>query len=294
MHGSGWLSLVTRTRQDRWSRSRAPRRERANDTRKRFIYTTDCSTGGPTFYDLTIVSYTIAAFYRFIALPQPEALRDELCAVFADGDLRGTMLIAEEGVNGTMAGPPATIDRLLHLLTEKVGMDRSEVKFSYADQCPFQRLKFRVKPEIITFRTAKVDPKQPGQYVPPQQWNALIAEQDVLLLDTRNHYETEIGTFTGAVVPGTETFSDFVTYVRENLNPDTHRKVAMFCTGGIRCEKASAFLLQEGFQHVYHLQGGILKYLEDVPEQESQWHGACYVFDRRTSVEHADFHDASD
>ena len=294
---SAWLCAHTVspcTRRDLWSRSRATDRERAHDARKLFICKTDCSTGGSTFYDLTIVSYTIAAFYRFVALPQPEALRDELRTVFADGDLRGTMLIAEEGVNGTMAGSSATIEHLLHLLAEKVGMDRSEVKFSYADECPFKRLKLRVKAEIITFRNAKVDPNQPGQYVPPAQWNALIADQEVLLLDTRNHDETEIGTFAGAVVPGTETFSDFVTYVREHLDPDTHRKVAMFCTGGIRCEKASAFLLQEGFQNVYHLQGGILKYLEEVPEQESQWHGACYVFDRRTSVEHADFKEASD
>lgn len=239
------------------------------------------------------MSYTIAAFYRFVALPQPEALRDELLAIFVDGDLRGTMLIAEEGVNGTMAGSPLTIERLLQLLTDKVGLERSEVKFSHAEECPFQRLKFRVKQEIITFRKAKVDPSRPGQYVPTQHWNALIADQDVLLLDTRNHYETDIGTFAGALVPGTETFSDFVTYVRENLDPATHRKVAMFCTGGIRCEKASAFLLQEGFQDVYHLQGGILKYLEDVPQQDSQWHGACYVFDRRVSVEHADFEDSS-
>ncbi len=271
-----------------------PHRECTSDAHKPFDCNSDGSTRRSAFYDLCIVSYTIAAFYRFVALPQPDALRDELRTLFADGDLRGTMLIAEEGVNGTMAGSPATIEHLLHLLAERVGMDRSEVKFSYADECPFKRLKFRVKPEIITFRNAKVDPNQPGQYVPPAQWNALIADQDMLLLDTRNHYETEIGTFAGAVVPGTETFSDFVTYVREHLNPDTHRKVAMFCTGGIRCEKASAFLLQEGFQHVYHLQGGILKYLEEVPEQESQWHGACYVFDRRTSVEHADFKDASD
>lgn len=201
------------------------------------------------------------------------------------------MLIAGEGVNGTMAGSPATIDHLLSVLAEKAGIDRAEVKFSFSDECPFKRLKFLVKPEIITFRRAKVDPTQCGEYVHPQNWNALIADTEVLVLDTRNRYETDIGTFAGATAPGTETFSDFVTYVRENLDPAKHRKVAMFCTGGIRCEKASAFMLQEGFEEIYHSKGGILKYLEDVPKQDSQWQGACYIFDRRTSVEHADFED---
>jgi len=235
------------------------------------------------------VSYTIAAFYRFISLPEPTALAEELRAIFRDSDLRGTMLIAEEGINGTMAGSPATVDHLLNLLSEKVRLDRSEVKFSFSEELPFKRLKFRVKAEIITFRKAKVAPQKPGEYVDAQDWNALIADTDVLLLDTRNHYETDLGTFDGATVPGTETFSDFVTYVRENLDPAKHRKVAMFCTGGIRCEKASAFMLQEGFDEVYHLRGGILKYLEQVPEPASKWHGECYVFDGRVSVGHKDY-----
>jgi UPF0176 protein len=235
------------------------------------------------------VTYTIAAFYRFIALSEPAALAEELRAVFSQSDLCGTMLLAEEGVNGTMAGSPETIDRLLNLLFERVGLDRAEVKFSFSPEQPFKRLKFQIKPEIITFRKAKVDPKKPGKYVDAQDWNALIADNDVLLLDTRNHYESDIGSFDGAVAPGTETFSDFVTYVRENLDPAKHRKVAMFCTGGIRCEKASAFMLQEGFDEVYHLKGGILKYLEEVPKQVSKWRGECYVFDNRTSVSHDDY-----
>jgi UPF0176 protein len=235
------------------------------------------------------MTYTIAAFYRFVSLPDPAALREEFRAAFSEDELCGTMLIAGEGVNGTMAGGAETIDRLLAMLAEKVGLDRAEVKFTFAEERPFGRLKFRVKQEIIAFRKAVVDPSQAGRYVSASEWNALIADPEVLLLDTRNGYETEIGTFQGAVDPGIETFSEFATYVRENLDPAKHRKVAMFCTGGIRCEKASAFMLQEGFGEIYHLQGGILKYLEETPKEESTWQGECFVFDRRRSVGFEDF-----
>jgi UPF0176 protein len=235
------------------------------------------------------MSFTIAAFYRFIRLSDPADLRDELRAAFTANDLCGTLLIAPEGINGTLAGAPDSIDRLLNTLATHTGLDRAEVKFSSAEDRPFGRLKFLVKKEIIPFRKAAVDTTHPGTYVDPQAWNDLIADPDVLLLDTRNHYETEIGTFAGAVDPHIEHFSDFATYVRENLDPAKNPKVAMFCTGGIRCEKASAFMLQEGFTEVYHLKGGILKYLEDVPKQSSQWQGTCFVFDRRTSVSHEDF-----
>jgi len=235
--------------------------------------------------------YTVAAFYRFVAVPDRAALRDDLRAAFSESDLCGSMLIADEGVNGTLAGSAETIDRLLDLLAARVGLDRADVKFSSADERPFGRLKFLLKREIIAFHKAAVDPTHCGNYVQPQEWNALIADPDVLLLDTRNQYETELGTFAGAVDPGIETFSDFVTYVRENLDPAKHRKVAMFCTGGIRCEKASAFMLQEGFSEVHHLRGGILKYLEEVPQEASAWQGTCFVFDRRVEVGHADFHD---
>jgi UPF0176 protein len=235
------------------------------------------------------VTYTIAAFYRFIPVSKPAALAERLRAAFCEVDLCGTMLIADEGVNGTMAGSTKTIDHLLDALAEEVGLERAEVKFSFSQTRPFKRQKFQIKPEIITFRKAKVDPTKPGQYVEAQEWNALIAETDVLLLDTRNRYETDLGTFDGATVPCIETFSDFVTYVRENLDAAKHQKVAMFCTGGIRCEKASAFMRQEGFEEVYHLKGGVLKYLEQVPEHDSKWRGGCYVFDRRTSVGHEDF-----
>ncbi len=234
------------------------------------------------------VSYTIAAFYRFVTLSDPAALRQEMLASFTEEELCGTMLIAPEGVNGTMAGAAETIDRLLTMLVEKTGLERSEVKFASAEERPFGRLKFQLKKEIIAFRKATVDPTQAGEYVRPEDWNALIADPEVLLLDTRNSYEVEMGTFANAVDPKIETFTEFESYVRENLDPAKHRKIAMFCTGGIRCEKASAFLLQEGFGEVYHLKGGILKYLEEVPEQESRWNGTCFVFDRRRSVGHAD------
>jgi len=235
------------------------------------------------------VTYTIAAFYRFVRVSEPTSLRDDLVSSFGDSDLLGTTLIAGEGVNGTMAGSAATVDRFLQALAERVGLDLAEVKFSSSEVPPFKRLKFKLKSEIITFRDVSIDPGKPGTYVEPEQWNTLIADPDVLVLDTRNTYETEAGTFEGAVTPELEKFSDFVTYVRENLDTAKHRKVAMFCTGGIRCEKASAFMLQEGFEEVYHLKGGILKYLEQTPQHESRWQGGCYVFDRRTAVDHETF-----
>jgi UPF0176 protein len=235
------------------------------------------------------VTYTIAAFYRFIALAEPSAVAEEIRARFRGSDLLGTMLIAGEGVNGTMAGSAETIEELMKVLAERFGIARTDVKFSTAEERPFGRLKVRVKKEIIAFRKAVVDTTQAGEYVEPQEWNDLIADPEVLVLDTRNRYETEVGTFAGAIAPEIGTFSDFASYVREKLDPSKHRKVAMFCTGGIRCEKASAFMLQEGFGEVYHLKGGILKYLEDVPKQVSQWRGGCYIFDQRGSVGHEDF-----
>lgn len=233
--------------------------------------------------------FTIAAFYRFVSLPDPAALREQLRNIFIPTDLCGTLLIAPEGINGTLAGSRQTIDRLLNLLAERAGLTRGEVKFAESEDRPFGRLKFHLRKEIIAFRKAAVDPTQPGTYVEPRNWNALIADPEVLVLDTRNRYETELGTFAGAVDPGIDTFSDFVTYVREHLDPAKTPKVAMYCTGGIRCEKASAFMLQEGFAEVHHLRGGILRYLEEMPAQESKWQGSCFVFDRRTSVDHAVF-----
>ena len=235
------------------------------------------------------MTYTIAAFYRFVPISEPAVLRHELLSSFGDIDLLGTTLIAGEGVNGTVAGSAATIDRFLQTLAERVGLGLAEVKFSSSKEPPFKRLKFKFKNEIITFRDVSIDPTKPGTYVEPEQWNELIADPEVLVLDTRNTYESEAGTFEGAVTPELDKFSDFVTYVRENLDAAKHRKVAMFCTGGIRCEKASAYMLQEGFAEVYHLKGGILKYLEQTPAHESRWQGGCYVFDRRTPVDHETF-----
>jgi UPF0176 protein len=233
--------------------------------------------------------YTIAAFYKFVALQDPAALRDHLRDLFIPTDLCGSLLIAPEGINGTLAASAVTIDKLLTLLAEATGLPRSEVKFSQSEDKPFGRLKFLLRKEIIPFRKATVDPTRPGAYVDPADWNTLIADPNILLLDTRNHYEVELGTFANAVDPHIETFSDFATYVRENLDPAVTPRVAMFCTGGIRCEKASAFMLQQGFTEVHHLRGGILKYLEQIPPESSQYQGACFVFDRRTAVDHEDF-----
>ena len=233
--------------------------------------------------------FTVAAFYRFFALADPAALVEELRHTFTAPHLLGTTLVAPEGINGTMAGSAEAIDGLLHFLKERTGLERHEVKFSVTEAQPFRRLKFKRKREIITFRTEAVDPTRPGQYVAPEDWNALVADPEVLLLDTRNTYETEIGTFLGAVRPPLDNFSAFAAWVQKNLDPERHRKVAMFCTGGIRCEKASAYMLQQGFPEVFHLKGGILKYLEEVPKEQSQWQGECYIFDERISVRHEDF-----
>ena len=229
---------------------------------------------------------TVAAFYRFAAVQNPARLQAELQSAFTEDQLLGTLLIAPEGINGTLAGAAEVIDRLLILLAKRTGLDRSAVKFSSTEQHPFGRLKFKVKQEILAFRRAVVNPAKAGTYVAPKDWNALIADPGVLLLDTRNTYETAVGTFRGAIDPEIKTFSEFATYAREQLNPASHTKVAMYCTGGIRCEKASAFLLQEGFAEVYHLEGGILRYMEEVPVEESAWTGECFVFDRRREVAH--------
>ena len=233
------------------------------------------------------MAYTIAAFYRFVSLDDISALRDALKLTLALLDLCGTLLIAPEGINGTLAGTESAVDAMLEILGSQFGLPRDEVKFSQAAEKPFHRLKIRLKREIITFYQPEADPSvSVGTYVAAQDWNALIADPDVLLVDTRNRYETRIGSFTGALDPGLEQFSEFADYARQNLNPSRHRKIAMYCTGGIRCEKASSFLLQEGFAEVYHLKGGILKYLEDVPVQDSHWQGECYVFDHRMAVGH--------
>ena len=229
--------------------------------------------------------YTIAAFYRFTPIVDAEAFRADLKQVLVPFDLCGTLLVAPEGINGTVAGSAPDIDALLEVLHDRAGLPRADVKFSEAPEKPFHRFKIRLKREIITFRQPDADPSvQVGRRVAAQDWNALIADPDVLLLDTRNRYETRLGSFAEALDPGIAQFSDFAEYVRQNLDPVRHPKVAMFCTGGIRCEKASSFMLREGFAEVYHLKGGILKYLEEVPADHSRWRGDCYVFDHRMAV----------
>ena len=229
--------------------------------------------------------YTIAAFYRFTPIGDAEALRLELKQKLTLLDLCGTLLVAPEGINGTLAGTESAIETMLEMLRGATGLPREEVKFSEAAEKPFNRLKIRLKREIITFHQPDANPSvQVGTRVAAKDWNALIVDPDVLLLDTRNRYETRLGSFEEAVDPGIEQFSDFADFVRQNLDATRHQKVAMFCTGGIRCEKASSFMLQEGFSEVYHLKGGILKYLEEIPAPDSRWRGDCYVFDHRMAV----------
>jgi len=231
--------------------------------------------------------YTIAALYRFTPLTDLPSLRAELVAAFAALGICGTLLLAQEGINGTLAGSEASVAAMLDILKSKTGLAREEVKFSHADDKPFLRLKIRLKKELITFKQPAADPNiRVGTYVEPEAWNALLDDPDVLVLDTRNTYETMIGTFQKAVDPKIDCFTEFADFVRRNLDPNKQKKIAMFCTGGIRCEKASAFMLAEGFPEVYHLKGGILKYLEDVKPENSKWNGECYVFDRRMAVGH--------
>lgn len=233
------------------------------------------------------MTYKVAALYRFVPVADVDTHVAALKALSDTYDICGTLLIAPEGINGTIASSNGGCDAALDYLEQNFEIFKGEVKFSEASEQPFLRYKVRPKKEIVTLRQPQADPtKQVGTYVDPKDWNDLIADPDVLLIDTRNDYETKIGIFDGAVDPKIKVFTEFVDYVRQNLDPEKHKKVAMFCTGGIRCEKASSFMLAEGFEEVYHLKGGILKYLEDVPVDESKWKGECFVFDRRVGVAH--------
>ncbi len=232
-------------------------------------------------------SVVVAALYRFADFPDFSRFRAPLQALMLKHDVRGTVLLAAEGINGTIAGSREGIDAVLNCLRADSRFSGLQAKESFVDTNPFYRTKVKLKKEIVTMGVENIDPKQiVGTYVAPRDWNALISDPDVLLLDTRNEYEVEIGTFENAVNPHTTTFREFPEYVAQHLDPGKHKKIAMFCTGGIRCEKSTAFLKQHGFSEVYHLQGGILKYLEEVPESESKWHGECFVFDNRVTVNH--------
>lgn len=231
--------------------------------------------------------FLVCALYKFVSLPDFEALREPLQEQCLALSLKGTLLLAEEGINGTISGEREAINALLSYLGRDPRFTGIDYKISEHDGQPFYRMKVRLKKEIVTLGVEGVDPNQQvGQYVEAEDWNDLISDPDVVLIDTRNQYEVEVGTFQGAVNPETESFREFPEYIRDNYDPKRHKKVAMFCTGGIRCEKASSYMLGEGFEEVYHLKGGILKYLEKVPEQESLWAGECFVFDNRVTVDH--------
>ncbi|MDD9901754.1 MAG: rhodanese-related sulfurtransferase [Alphaproteobacteria bacterium] len=231
--------------------------------------------------------YIVAALYQFAPLENLKAMQAHLQDICDKNDICGTLLLAHEGINGTIAGSREGIDALKAALLSYPALDNLEYKESFADRQPFHRTKVRIKKEIVTIGIDTVDPcKTVGTYLSPEEWNAVISDPDTIVIDTRNDYEIDIGTFKNSVNPKTETFREFPAWVEKHLHNQKHKKVAMFCTGGIRCEKASSYMKQAGFEEVYHLKGGILKYLEDTPPAKSLWDGACFVFDQRVAVSH--------
>ena len=231
--------------------------------------------------------YVIAALYHFTRFDDLPAIRDPLVSLCSEMGILGTLLLAREGINGTIAGDRKGIDALISHIRSLPGCDGLEYKESHASVPPFHRMKVRLKKEIVTMGQPDVDPaSEVGNYVDPAEWNALISAPDVAVIDTRNDYEVAIGTFDGAVNPQTKTFGEFPAWWEENKSRFHNKRIAMFCTGGIRCEKSTNFLLGQGVEDVFHLKGGILKYLEDVPKEESTWDGECFVFDARVSVGH--------
>ncbi len=233
------------------------------------------------------MSYRVVAFYRFVEVDDPALHQAALKRMKETHDLSGTILIAPEGLNGTIASSDDGIDAVIDYLDAHFQIRQGQVKYSSATEEPFQRFKVRLKKEIITMRQPEADPNRlVGTYVEPKDWNALIADPDVVLIDTRNTYETKLGIFEGAIDPQINVFTELPQFVKEKLDPAKHKKIAMFCTGGIRCEKASSYMLAQGFEEVYHLKGGILKYLEEIPSDQSTWKGECFVFDKRTGIEH--------
>ena len=229
----------------------------------------------------------VVALYRFVRLDDYESMREPLLNFCLDRHIRGTLLLAHEGINGTVAGSDSAIDELLNYLRADDRLADLDCKFSSHEERPFLRMKVKLKREIVTMGQENIDPNVcVGRYASPQEWNALIDDPDVLVIDTRNEYEVEIGTFAGAVNPQTNSFREFPDWVEQNLDPKKHKKVAMFCTGGIRCEKSTSLLLSKGFEDVWHLKGGILNYLEQTPEEDTRWEGECFVFDSRVAVNH--------
>ncbi len=229
--------------------------------------------------------FVIAAFYKFADLTDFIELQPNLLEFCKSNNIFGTILLASEGINGTVSGSRENIDSLIKFLQSHPKLFNLEHKESFSDETPFDRMKVRIKKEIVPLGVSGINPAlEVGTYVSPEEWNILINDPDVILIDTRNQYECDIGTFKGALDPKTKRFRDFPTFVANNLDPNKNTKVAMFCTGGIRCEKASAFMLKQGFREVYHLKGGILKYLETIPQDQSLWQGECFVFDQRIAV----------
>ena len=231
--------------------------------------------------------HTVAALYHFTRLSDPASLRPGLLDVCLAGGVKGSVLLADEGINGTIAGSRQGVDAVLSHIRAWPGCQGLEWKESLANSMPFGRLKVRVKPEIVTMGQPNINPlARVGHYVKPADWNELISAPDVAVIDTRNEYEVQIGSFAGAVDPGTQAFREFPAWWQANKGRFAGKRIAMFCTGGIRCEKSTNYLLGQGVDQVFHLQGGILKYLEDVPQEASLWQGECFVFDERISVGH--------
>jgi len=234
-----------------------------------------------------MANFLVAALYKFVRLPHFEALQQPLLDTCEANGVKGTLLLADEGINGTIAGPESGVRKLLDFMHSHDEFKDLIHKESWASEMPFLRMKVRLKKEIVTMGVPGTDPNAiVGTYVKPQSWNALISDPDVVLVDTRNDYEVEIGTFKGAVDPKTTNFRDFPAWAAENKDILKKPKIAMFCTGGIRCEKSTAYMKSQGYEEVYHLEGGILKYLEEIPKEESLWEGECFVFDSRISVGH--------
>ena len=232
-------------------------------------------------------SWKIAAFYHFTDLPDRDLWADRLVEHGLEVGLRGTLILAPEGVNSTCSGSCEAIDSTIALLKSDPRFESMEIKYSYADFNPFPKFKVKKKPEIVTFRQPGADPRvDVGTYLDPEEWNELIADPDVITIDTRNDYEVEVGHFKGALNPNTEDFTAFSRFVDEHLVSHKDKKIAMYCTGGIRCERSTAYLKQKGFKNVYHLKGGILRYLEIMPKEKSLWNGDCFVFDYRVAIDH--------
>lgn len=231
--------------------------------------------------------YVVSALYHFAALDDYQQMREPLLNIMKENEAKGTLLLAAEGINGTIAGSKKGVDNVIAFIKSDERLKNMVTKESFADEIPFQRAKVKLKKEIVTMGVEGIDPKKiAGTYVKPKDWNDLISDPEVVVVDTRNDYEVSIGTFKNALDPNTETFREFPEYTEKELKEFKGKKIAMFCTGGIRCEKSTAYLKENGFKDVFHLEGGILKYLEEVPEEESLWEGECFVFDSRVAVKH--------